>query len=205
MQKFNIGDRVVVVVDSWDMGLENKVATVVGFGESSRVGFGKSSSGIKTIDIQVDDWARGHCGSTGAPSTKCDRWNVAADEIKLVEAEDFLDVDPIIDVQVMLPTDSKDRKNIPLASGVFDYFTSALIEVAKVSFAGNEQHNPGEPLHWAQDKSTDHADTLLRHFAERGSWDTDGQRHSAKVAWRALAMLQMELQKDGYPKARGAR
>ena len=197
MQKFNIGDRVVVVVDSWDWGLKDKVATVVGFGESS--------SGRKTVDIQVDDWARGHWGSTGAPSTKCDRWNIDDDAIKLVEAEDFLDVDPIIDVQVMLPTDSKDRKNIPLASGVFDYFTSALIEVAKVSFAGNEQHNPGEPLHWAQDKSTDHADTLLRHFAERGSWDTDGQRHSAKVAWRALAMLQMELQKDGYPKARGAR
>ena len=105
----------------------------------------------------------------------------------------------------LLPTDAKERKQIPLASGVLDYFTSALIEVAKVSFAGNQQHNPGEPLHWSQEKSTDHADTLLRHFVARGTLDVDGQRHSAKVAWRALAMLQMELQNDGYPKARGAR
>lgn len=105
----------------------------------------------------------------------------------------------------LLPQDATERKKIPLASGVFDYFPSALIEVAKVSFEGNQQHNPGEPLHWSQEKSTDHADTLLRHFAERGTRDTDGQRHSAKVAWRALAMLQMELQNEGYPKPRGAK
>lgn len=110
-----------------------------------------------------------------------------------------------MDDNVLLPHDPKERKGIPLASGVLDYFPSALIEVAKVSKAGNDQHNPGEPLHWAQEKSTDHADTLLRHLFERGSFDTDGQRHSAKLAWRALALLQMELQNEGYPKARGAK
>ena len=26
--------------------------------------------------------------------------------------------------------------------------------------------------------------------------DDDGQRHSAKLAWRALALLQLELEKD---------
>jgi hypothetical protein len=85
-----------------------------------------------------------------------------------------------------------------------DYFTSALIEVAKVSFAGNEQHNPGQPLHWARGKSMDHADTMLRHFTERGTIDTDGVRHSAKMVWRALAILQMELEAEGAPMARGA-
>lgn len=197
MQKFNIGDRVVVVVDSWDMGLKNKVATVVGFGEHP--------IRREEIDIQVDDWSRGHWGSTGAPSGKYDRWNVAAYEIELVEAEDFLDVDPIIDIKTLLPTDATERKAVPIASGLMDYFTAALAEVSKVSFKGNEQHNPGQPLHWARGKSTDHADTMLRHFLERGTIDTDGTRHSAKMVWRALALLQMELENDGYPKARGAR
>ena len=105
----------------------------------------------------------------------------------------------------MFPTDAKARKEIPLASGVLDYFTSALIEVAKVSFEGNKQHNPGEPLHWARGKSTDQADTLLRHFVERGTLDTDGVRHSAKLAWRALALLQLELEAAGAPLARGAK
>jgi hypothetical protein len=105
----------------------------------------------------------------------------------------------------LLPTGAADRKKIPLASGVFDYFTSALIEVARVSQAGNDQHNPGEPLHWSRGKSNDHADTMLRHFTERGTVDTDGGRHSAKMVWRALAILQMELEAEGAPVARGAR
>lgn len=193
MQKFKHGDRVVIVNDSWNMGIKGRSATVMGTATDF--------DGTVMADIKIDDWHSGHCGSYGEVGND-DRWNVSEDEIELLQYED---VDPIIDEQVLLPTDSKERKKIPLASGVFDYFTAALIEVAKVSFEGNFQHNPGEPLHWAQDKSTDHADTLLRHFAERGTRDTDGQRHSAKVAWRALALLQMELQNDGYPKARGAR
>ena len=104
-----------------------------------------------------------------------------------------------------LPTDSKARKAIPMASGLLDYFPAALAEIAKVSFAGNEQHNPGEPLHWSRGKSNDHADTILRHLTERGSKDSDGQRHSAKMAWRALALLQLELEAEGAPMARGAK
>lgn len=104
-----------------------------------------------------------------------------------------------------LPTDAADRKNIPLATGMLDYFTSALIEVAKVSFEGNKQHNPGQPMHWARQKSTDQVDTLLRHLVERGTLDVDGMRHSAKVAWRALAILQLELEAEGAPVARGSR
>lgn len=108
-------------------------------------------------------------------------------------------------VVALLPSEAEDRKKIPLASGVLDYFTSALIEVAKVSQAGNDQHNPGMPLHWARGKSSDHADTMIRHFIERGTLDADGMRHSAKMVWRALAILQMELESEGAPKARGAR
>lgn len=87
----------------------------------------------------------------------------------------------------------EERKALPIASGVLDYFPDALLAVAEVSRVGNEQHNPGQPLHWAKEKSTDEADALLRHLIDRGTRDTDGMRHSAKVAWRALALLQREL------------
>jgi Domain of unknown function (DUF5664) len=108
-------------------------------------------------------------------------------------------------VATLLPQDAKERKQIPLASGVLDYFPSALVEVAKVSFAGNEQHNPGQSLRWTRGKSMDHSDTMLRHFTERGTIDTDGVRHSAKMVWRALAILQEEMEAEGSPISRGSR
>lgn len=104
-----------------------------------------------------------------------------------------------------LPTDAKERKDTPIVSGVLDYFPAALAEVARVSKAGNDQHNPGQPMHHARGKSSDHADCVVRHLMERGTIDTDGMRHSAKVAWRALALLQEELEAAGAPMARGAR
>jgi len=90
-------------------------------------------------------------------------------------------------------TDAASRKNKPIARGVLDYFPDALLAVSEVSRIGNEQHHPGQPLHWDKSKSTDEADALLRHLVDRGTYDTDGARHSAKVAWRALALLQREL------------
>lgn len=113
----------------------------------------------------------------------------------------------------LLPDGNVERKSIPLASGCSDYFASALIEVARLSWAGNEKHNPGEPMHDARDKSQDDSDCLLRHFSERGKWDVivtaDGRhipvRHSAAVAWRALRILQKEMEAAGAPLAPGAR
>ena len=96
----------------------------------------------------------------------------------------------------VLPTEAKERKTYPIGTGVLDYFPDALAEIAHVSWAGNEQHNPGEPLHWARGKSTDQADCLIRHFVARGTLDSDGMRHSAKMAWRALALLQEELEAE---------
>jgi hypothetical protein len=86
------------------------------------------------------------------------------------------------------------RKQQPIATGVIDYFPKALIAIAECSQKGNEQHNPGTPLHWDRSKSGDESDALMRHFIDRGKIDTDGIRHSAKVAWRSLAMLQKELE-----------
>jgi hypothetical protein len=93
-------------------------------------------------------------------------------------------------------TDPKERKTYPLATGLLDYFPDALTEVAHVSYVGNQQHNPGQPLHWAKEKSTDEPDALMRHLIQRGTIDTDGIRHSAKVAWRALALLQREIEAE---------
>ena len=96
----------------------------------------------------------------------------------------------------MLPTDPKARKAVPIATGVLDYFPLAIAAVAACSQKGNDQHNPGQPLHWDRAKSTDESDALIRHFLERGTIDSDGIRHSAKVAWRALALLQKELEAE---------
>lgn len=90
----------------------------------------------------------------------------------------------------------QDRKNTPIYSGVLKYFPLALLEIARVSKAGNDQHNPGEPLHWAREKSTDHLDAMVRHSLDAGKLDSDGQRHTAKMAWRALAQLQTELENE---------
>ena len=91
----------------------------------------------------------------------------------------------------MTPTERKQR---PVFSGVLAYFPDALLEVAHASWVGNEQHNPGAPLHWDRSKSSDEADALVRHLLQAGEIDSDGVRHSAKVAWRALALLQKEME-----------
>lgn len=98
-----------------------------------------------------------------------------------------------------VPTDAKKRKAIPVCTGCLDYFPDALLAVAEVSRIGNDQHNPGEPLRWAKEKSTDEADALARHLIDRGKRDADGVRHSAKIAWRALALLQREIEAEREP------
>jgi hypothetical protein len=79
-------------------------------------------------------------------------------------------------------------------SGVIDYFPLAFVAIAELSRIGNDTHNFGEPLHWSRGKSDDHPDALMRHFIERGKVDVNGVRHSTQVAWRALAILQLELE-----------
>jgi hypothetical protein len=92
--------------------------------------------------------------------------------------------------------EAEDRKRTPVFSGVLNYFPDALKEVARVSLAGNNQHHPDKPLHWDRNKSTDELDALARHLIDVGTKDTDGIRHSAKVAWRALANLQKEIENE---------
>ena len=86
-----------------------------------------------------------------------------------------------------------------MARGLLDFFPGALAAVAELSRIGNDQHNPGQPMHWAREKSTDHADCAVRHLVDRGKIDTDVVRHSTKLAWRALALLQLELEAFNDP------
>lgn len=95
-----------------------------------------------------------------------------------------------------MPTTAAERKQYPIATGVLDYFPDAIVALAHLSWVGNQQHNPGQPLHWDRTKSTDEADTTIRHFMERGTLDKDGVRHSVKFAWRALALLQKEIEAE---------
>lgn len=105
----------------------------------------------------------------------------------------------------LLEASSEQRKAYPIASGLIDYFPDACAAVAEVSYLGNQKHNPGEPMHHARGKSSDHADCIARHLAERGGFD--GKiRHSAALAWRAMALLQEELENEhGFPLPRGAK
>jgi hypothetical protein len=84
-----------------------------------------------------------------------------------------------------LPVDAKERKAIPIYSGVIRYFPDALVAVAKLSQKGNDQHNPGTKLHWDRAKSGDELDAMMRHVLDE-DWDA--------VAWRALANLQKQIE-----------
>ena len=87
------------------------------------------------------------------------------------------------------------RKKKPVFTGVLRYFPDAIMEVARCSWMGNQQHHEDKPLHWDRNKSNDHLDALARHLLQAGQLDDDGVLHSAKVAWRALANLQLEIEK----------
>ena len=89
------------------------------------------------------------------------------------------------------------RKQRPLYSGLLKYFPDALMEVAHCSWLGNEQHNPGSPLHWDRSKSADELDALMLHMLCIDEKDDDGVYQAVKVAWRALAYLQKLLEQDG--------
>lgn len=104
-----------------------------------------------------------------------------------------------------LPESSEARKEIPIGTGLIDYFPNALAAIAFISKRGNDKHNPGEPLHWSRDKSNDHYDCAVRHLIDRGGCDSEGNRHTAMAAWRILALLEIEMEEAlGLPPSRGS-
>lgn len=106
----------------------------------------------------------------------------------------------------VLPAGAEERKQIPIFSGVLNYFPLALAAVARVSKRGNDQHNPGKPLHWSRDKSQDHLDCVGRHLLDVASRNEAGEYPDAEaLAWRALAHLQLlEEARLGKPISRGS-
>lgn len=126
-------------------------------------------------------------------------------------------------VKLTLPTDSAERKSIPVLSGCLNYAPAALAGMARWSKIGNDKHNPGQPLHHARGKSMDHPDTIVRHLMdiqdltaalERGDYPAPEHEGILKqlkddldaLVWRS-ALLSQEAHERyfGAPLAPGAR
>jgi hypothetical protein len=120
-----------------------------------------------------------------------------------------------------LPTDSEERKQVPMLRGCLRYFPAALAGVARISEAGNRKHNPGEEMHHARGKSSDHGDCIVRHLMDvqdlearvlrdahvaGDAWRREILSEVSQLVWRALALSQ-ELHErfDGAPLAPGAK
>jgi hypothetical protein len=177
MFKFKVGDRVVCMDNS---GCEDRLEQ----GEIYRVG--NVSEGLLGGEVIV----------------VCEfGYAYSASRFKLAQAHtQYIATTP---TQMLLSKDANERKATPITTGVLDYFPLAIAAVAVCSKAGNDQHHPNTPLAWDKTKSTDHADCIARHLIDRSSYDTDGVLHAAKLAWRALALLQIELEKGAKAKCQG--
>ena len=95
---------------------------------------------------------------------------------------------------------SAQRKEYPFTTGGVDYFRDAWLYISHVSFKGNQKHNPGEPLHWARDKSADEPDAIGRHLCNRDNVDDNELLEAGELAWRACADLQKLLEKKYHIK-----
>lgn len=104
-----------------------------------------------------------------------------------------------------LPEDDAQRRQYPMADGCLDYFPNALAEVSRISYEGNQKHNPGQSMHWSRGKSTDHRNKILRHTVDSLMDGEEGVKHAAQAAWRALAYLQEKIERvRGAPLSRAS-
>ena len=103
-------------------------------------------------------------------------------------------------IKPMLPEDPKERKLIPLWSGLFRYFPKSLVLTAKQSMIGHLQHyDKDEPMHWDRSKSSDDWDALMRHMVnlQEAIETRDIQaikEHSGALNWRAHAVEEKALE-----------
>jgi hypothetical protein len=96
---------------------------------------------------------------------------------------------------------SEDRKTQPIAR-FMAYFPDAMAAVAEHSYRSNEKHNPGEPVHWSREKSSDHADCIGRHLKDYLTNDQSDGPPELGLAWRAMALLQLSIEKLRAEKAK---
>lgn len=92
---------------------------------------------------------------------------------------------------------SEERKEVAVSRGLYAYFPDALALIARHSVRANEKHNPGQPVHWSREKSSDHEDCIARHSLsvaiDPDSLDGDAP-HILCRAWRSLAALQLWIE-----------
>lgn len=124
-------------------------------------------------------------------------------------------------LRLTLGTDSQERKDAPIMRGPLRYFPAAIAGVARVCKAGNDKHNPGEEMHHARGKSSDHGDCIVRHLMDiqdiLALIERNGEKfrpdvgaallsEASQLAWRALALSQdLHERFGGAPLAPGAR
>lgn len=98
----------------------------------------------------------------------------------------------------LFPEDDNEREQYPAGTFLTTYFPHAQAAKAHHSWKSNEKHNPGEPMHWAKDKSIGGPDRIVRHLME-GVWawmrgDREGAKyHFTALAWRADEYLERFL------------
>lgn len=69
-------------------------------------------------------------------------------------------------IKLTLGTDSEARKRVQLVAAFLRYIPAAAARFALHSKAGNDKHNPGEPIHHARGKSSDHEECIMRHLVD---------------------------------------
>ena len=96
-----------------------------------------------------------------------------------------------------LNDDAEARKGAPVDDVILGYFPNAIAEISRYAKFGNDKHNPGENLHWAFQKSTDHGNCLVRHQMRAAEIDpSSGFYHAIAVAMRALMQAETILLKN---------
>lgn len=142
---------------------------------------------------------------------QCDAWEqqVLAEQYRHYQPVKLHSMDPELIREVKMfktrhpvsgiPTDDAERKRYQAWTFLVEYFPDTFLAVVEVAIAGNEQHNPGQPLHWARGKSKDQLNSGFKHLFEYGRGvkrDTDGQYHLAKAIWRLSAQLQLDIEAE---------
>lgn len=78
------------------------------------------------------------------------------------------------------------------------FFPNAMRALAEYAQYGSAKHGPGEPMHWAWSKSTEHAESASRHLSAAGTIDPEtGKTHTLGAAMRVLMLLETELIEAG--------
>jgi hypothetical protein len=96
--------------------------------------------------------------------------------------------------------DCRDRREPPAEGepSPWDLFPNALRAIVAHSVYGSKKHNPGEPVHWAFQKSTGHVEKAIGHLQRAGQIDPETDTlHEVNGAWRAVAALETALIRRG--------